>query len=155
MQWSEVVAHPDLQRLPFKIELNQFGSIEMSPASVAHARIQAAVTLLLDKIKDGCVMTEPPVHTILGVRVPDAAWASNQFMTQQGDNSPLLNAPEICVEVLSEGNSQTEMGAKTSAYLSAGAKEVWLVQLSKRIDVYSAGGKQQKSAYFRRMPTLR
>ena len=33
MQWQEVIAHPSLQDLPFKIELNEYGKIEMSPAS--------------------------------------------------------------------------------------------------------------------------
>ena len=154
MQWSEVIAHPDLQHLPFKIELNQFGNIEMSPASVMHGRVQAKMTLLLDKISGGCVITEPPIHTALGVRVPDVAWASDAFMVQQGESSPLLVAPEICVEVLSESNSPAEMGAKTSAYLTAGAHEVWLVQLDKRIDVFTTDGKQRKSTYFKRMPTL-
>lgn len=33
MRWSEVIDNPVLQNLPFKIELNRFGNILMSPAS--------------------------------------------------------------------------------------------------------------------------
>jgi Uma2 family endonuclease len=155
MQWSEVVANRDLQHLPFKIELNQFGNIEMSPASVPHAYAQADITLILGRLRNGRVLTEAPIQTMLGVRVPDVAWASAAFMKAHVGESPFSAAPEICVEVLSESNSPAEMGAKTAAYLSAGAKEVWLVQTNKRIDVHTLEGKQAKSAWFRRMPVLR
>ncbi len=33
MQWAEVLAKPWLQNIPFKIELNHWGRIEMSPVS--------------------------------------------------------------------------------------------------------------------------
>ncbi len=33
MTWQEVIQHPSLQDLPFKIELNAQGVIEMSPAT--------------------------------------------------------------------------------------------------------------------------
>jgi Uma2 family endonuclease len=154
MQWSDVLTHRDLQNLPFKIELNQFGNIEMSPASLPHARLQARITVLLDKIKGGEVLGEVPVSTILGVRVPDVAWASDTFLRRHKTSGPLAAAPEICVEVLSDSNSSAEMVAKTSAYLNAGAKEVWLVQVTGRIDVYTLEGKAAKSAWFKRMPTL-
>lgn len=38
MQWSEVITNPFLKNLPFKIELNKWGKIEMSPASNQHGR---------------------------------------------------------------------------------------------------------------------
>jgi len=39
MQWSDVIDNPLLQNLPFKIELNRFGNILMTPASNQHGRI--------------------------------------------------------------------------------------------------------------------
>lgn len=36
MEWSEVIYNPFLQDLPFKIELNKFGKLLMSPASNSH-----------------------------------------------------------------------------------------------------------------------
>jgi len=41
MQWQEVVNDPSLQDLPYKIELNEYGKIIMSPASNKHSIIQA------------------------------------------------------------------------------------------------------------------
>ena len=49
MQWSEVIDNPYLRNLPFKIELNQFGQVLMSPASNLHGSIQAKVTSLFDQ----------------------------------------------------------------------------------------------------------
>jgi Uma2 family endonuclease len=40
---------------------------------------------------------------------------------------PLILAPEICVEVLSEATTEAEMQEKRQLYLEAGAGEVWLV----------------------------
>ncbi len=35
MEWREVVEHPSLKDLPFKIETNEWGNIMMAPASDA------------------------------------------------------------------------------------------------------------------------
>ena len=42
MEWSEVVDNPLLRDLPFKIELNKFGKLLMSPASNNHGMLQGA-----------------------------------------------------------------------------------------------------------------
>ncbi len=38
MEWREVIEHPSLKNLPFKIETNEWGQIEMTPTSHAHER---------------------------------------------------------------------------------------------------------------------
>lgn len=47
MTWQDVLEHPSLQDLPFKIELNEWGQIVMSPASNRHGNLQAEFALLL------------------------------------------------------------------------------------------------------------
>ncbi len=47
MQWQEVIDNPYLKNLPFKIELNRWGNIEMSPASNRHAFIQSQLAQLI------------------------------------------------------------------------------------------------------------
>lgn len=37
MEWASVISNPLLQNLPFKIELNKWGKILMSPASNSQA----------------------------------------------------------------------------------------------------------------------
>ena len=39
-RWDELCRDPSLQDLPYKIELNAWGKIEMSPANNRHARLQ-------------------------------------------------------------------------------------------------------------------
>jgi len=43
MEWTDVVDNPLLQNLPFKIELNRWGKILMSPASNNHGILQFEV----------------------------------------------------------------------------------------------------------------
>ncbi len=49
MNWQEVCEHPSLQNLPFKIELDEYGNIVMSPVKIYHSlytrrnRIHAAL----------------------------------------------------------------------------------------------------------------
>lgn len=148
LRWAELCNDPTLQDLPYKIELNAYGVIEMSPASTRHARLQMAVALALAKhLPAGTVFAECPVATEEGVRVPDVAWASPEFVGLHGDATPLPQAPEICVEVRSPFNTDAEMAMKTRAYLGAGAVEVWLVGDDGRLSVYDAGGERDTSRY--------
>ena len=39
MEWTDVLENPLLKNLPFKIELNKFGNLIMSPSSNNHGRI--------------------------------------------------------------------------------------------------------------------
>ena len=57
MQWSEVLSNPHLQNLPFKIELNEFGKLLMSPASNLHDFVQGRVaTTLWSDMPEGKVI---------------------------------------------------------------------------------------------------
>ena len=155
MQWSDVLADPTLRDLPFKIELNAWGMIEMSPASTWHGRRQTRVIqYLTKKLTSGEIITEPAIQTAIGVRVPDVGWGSAQFIKSQADDSPLQLAPELCVEVLSDSNSDAEMAAKRAAYFAAGAQEVWLVADDSSIVVYTKEGRQPSSIIVAEAPSL-
>jgi len=148
LRWAELCNDPTLHDLPFKIELNAYGTLEMSPASTRHARFQAAVGHALAlQLPAGTVMVECGIATIEGVRVPDVAWASAEFVACHGDATPLPNAPEICVEVLSPSNTDAEMAMKRHAYFTAGAVEVWLVSPAGALQVFDAAGAQPASRY--------
>jgi Uma2 family endonuclease len=147
-RWDEMQRDPSLQDLPYKIELNAWGKVEMSPASVRHGQLQAAVVEELKlKLRDGISIVECPILTDIGVRVPDIAWASAQFMRQHGGVSPLLCAPEICIEVISPSNVDAEMTEKTRAYLAAGAQEVWLVAENGAVRFIDRSGEKSCSSF--------
>ncbi len=129
MTWADVMASPYLKDLPFKIELNKWGKIEMSPASNEHGTVQFAVGKELDRRPGGRVLVECSIATSDGVRVADVAWVSDERLRQMGPVTPYPRAPEICVEVMSPSNSWPEMEMKAALYLEAGAEEVWIASL--------------------------
>lgn len=148
MNWAGVMSNPFLQNIPFKIELNKWGKILMSPASNSHGHIQFEVGT---KIKDGKkglgkVIMECSVQTSQGVKVADVAWASDEFFSRHGYETPYRRAPEICVEIMSRSNSKGEMEEKIELYLAKGAKEVWIVNEDVEIEYFNCEGKIEKSA---------
>jgi Uma2 family endonuclease len=147
-RWAEVMNDPGLRDLPYKIEINAWGKIEMSPANTRHARLQGKITTeLARQLPAGEVLTEVPILTDIGVRVPDVAWASDEFLKVHREATPLPRAPEICVEIVSASNTDAEMQEKTRAYLAAGAQEVWLVAESGAVRYFDATGEQSASRY--------
>ncbi len=147
MDWQEVIDSPYLKDLPFKIELNEHGSIVMTPASNQHALLQGEIAHLLSKLgKTGRVATECSVQTSQGVRVPDVAWLSTEFLGQQGRVTPFSRAPEVCVEITSPSNRQAEMDEKRDLYFAAGTHEVWLRHDDGRMKFLAPTGLLEKSA---------
>ena len=148
LRWEELCRDTSLENLPYKIELNSWGKIEMSPASYRHGLLQARMAVELRRqLSGGEVLTGCPVLTEIGVRVPDVAWASDEFVLANGETTPCPSAPEICVEILSPANSDAEIVAKTQAYLAAGAREVWIVEDSGAIRYFDSGGEKLTSAF--------
>jgi Uma2 family endonuclease len=146
MEWSEVIDNPFLQNLPFKIELNKWGKILMSPASNNHGILQFDVgTMIKEAKKSGKIIIECSIETADGVKVADVAWASDEFIAQHGRVTPYNVAPEICVEVISPSNSKKEMQEKINLYLAKGAHEVWLVDQEGAITYFSHEGEVDKS----------
>jgi Uma2 family endonuclease len=126
-RWAEVISDPKLTRLEERVETDRFGHIIMSPPpSAHHGSYQFKIGALLDQcMRKGRVVTECPLSTADGVRAADVAWASPERVRELGDSSCFPRAPEICVEVLSPGNTAAEIRDKTALYFDAGALEVW------------------------------
>jgi len=148
MRWAELCADSRWDDFPAKVELNGYGVIEMSPASNRHGMRQMAIGLALSQqLPTGTVIAECSVLTNDGIRVPDVAWASAEFMTRHGDATPFPQAPEICIEVRSPSNTDAEMAHKTDLFLQAGAVEVWIVGESGGMQVFDADGDKPASRY--------
>jgi hypothetical protein len=75
---------------------------------------------------EGETLTECPVSTADGVKAADVAWASPPCMSELGNRVCFPRSPEICVEVLSPGNTEDEIKEKMTLYFDAGAKEDWV-----------------------------
>lgn len=153
MNWSDVLEEPTLQNLPFKIEMNEWGKIVLSPASNKHGILQAEIVgFLRDQRKAGKIITECSIHTAKGVKVADIAWASSDFFKKHGFDTPYVEAPEICIEIISPSNSTQEMQEKTTLYLSKGAKEVWVCDENGLLLIYSLQGLLEYSNIFPNFP---
>lgn len=146
MEWQQVIDSPFLQDLPFKIELNKWGKILMSPTSNNHGIRQYEIAKKIDITKkSGKIIIECSIKTPDGVKVADIAWASDQFIAKYRDKTPYDVAPEICVEIVSPSNTKAEMSEKIKLYLEQGAREVWLCSQKGKISYYSHDGKINKS----------
>lgn len=147
-RWIEIARDPLLARIPYKLELNERGSMEVSPGTMRHAWLKAFLASELRRLKpNGVTLTQCAIETELGVRVPDVAWASPEFVLANGLGTPLPSAPELCIEMLSRLNSRSQMLDKVTAYLTAGAQEVWLVNEDGSLEVLSPDGVQPRT-YF-------
>ncbi|MEO6588811.1 MAG: Uma2 family endonuclease [Pyrinomonadaceae bacterium] len=146
VKWHELMDNPFFQDVPYKVELNKFGKILMSPASNKHGILQNRVArdIEYDK-KSGVVIIECSILTSEGVRVADVAWASDEFIGEFGEITPYPKAPEICVEIKSPANTQAEMEEKVKLYLEKGAQEVWIIDLKGKTNFYSHIGKIKSS----------
>jgi Uma2 family endonuclease len=147
MDWAGVISNPLLQNLPFKIELNKWGKILMSPASNSHGHIQFEIGASIKEGKNGRgkVIMECSIQTSQGVKVADVAWASDDFFTRHGYETPYKRAPEICVEIMSPSNSRAEMEEKIELYLAKGAKEVWIVSEDGTAEYFTCEGRMPQS----------
>lgn len=147
MDWASVINNPFLKDLPFKIELDKWGRILMSPASNNHGIIQFETGVKIRDAKKGKgkVITECSIQTNQGVKVADVAWASDSFIEKFGFETPYKRAPEICVEVVSSSNSQGEIDEKIELYLAKGAHEVWIVSEGGKTRYYTYEGEIEKS----------
>lgn len=150
MEWAEVINNPFLKDLPFKIELNKWGQILMSPASNRHGILQSdAVYLLRSRLPAGVVIVECSIQTADGVKVADVAWASEAFILRNGDTTPYQEAPEICIEIVSPSNSPEEMEQKIQLYLAKGAREVWVCAEDGHVRCYEQRGPVEQSGLLR------
>ena len=127
MNWQEVCEHPSLKDLPFKIELDELGKIIMSPVKIYHSILQGEIEFLLRSLlRGGKTLPECAIKTGKGTKVADIAWASLDLLSKIKDETEASIAPEICVEVISAGNTKKEMAEKRQLYFEAGAMEVWM-----------------------------
>ena len=154
LTWQDVLDDPSLQDLPYKIELNSRGYIEMSPATNLHGLYQVRIgDLLRDLTTDGKRLVECSVETRDGVKVADVAWLSNPFHAQFGLSTPYPQAPELCVEIISPSNTPQAIAEKIELYLEQGAVEVWTCDLQGQVRFYGAAGMLEQSVLVQGFPS--
>lgn len=146
-RWQDVLCDPLLRETPYRVELNRWGTIEMTPVKPYHSRVAKRLAEALERTLGGEAYTDMAIALPTGLRVPDVAWCSQEFLSQHAkefeQGSLALSAPpDLCVEVMSESNTLGELEEKAQAYLAAGAREAWIVLLDLRIRFYDSSGER-------------
>jgi Uma2 family endonuclease len=135
--------------LPVKrAELVRGKVVIMSPTGGEHGHV---VTILLrlmgehvSQTRAGWLTTEtgfliardPDV-----VRAPDAAFVSRERVPRPLPTAYVPFAPDLAIEVVSPGDTYTEVQDKVGEYLAAAVREVWVIDpRRKRIQVQTPGG---------------
>lgn len=129
-RWQEIDADVRWRDIPERIETNANGQIIMTPPpAFIHSRRQFRIANLLDQLLGGFSVTECGIITSDGIKVVDAGWYSRERVEQLGEHPLAELPPEICVEILSPSNTESEMKFKRALYFQAGAIECWQCNL--------------------------
>jgi Uma2 family endonuclease len=148
VRYRSMCDDPCFATVPGKLELDVWGRVLMSPPTSYHGLMQSRLDYKLRQALAGEVITEAPIATPAGLFLADLAWLSPAYISAHGIRSPLIRAPEICIEVVSPSNSVKELLEKRHAYLAVGAEEVWIVYpQSKRCEFYGVKGVLPSSSY--------
>jgi Uma2 family endonuclease len=116
-RWNELSEDPES---PDRYELSEFGELILSPKPTNdHQRVAFAVARSLETQLGAEAGFEVSVYTDRGIRVPDVVWMPVARWGQVKGKSPFPFVPDVCVEVLSPGNSRAEMMMKTGVTCAA------------------------------------
>lgn len=135
-RWDELCGDALWVEVEGKIETDRYGQVIVNPpAEPSHGGKQADLVSLLARHAPagGKVAVEMPISTSEGVKVADNTWASTKRLAKIAGRTALSAAPEICVEVLSPGNTRNEIEEKRRLYFEAGAHEVWICERDGRL----------------------
>jgi Uma2 family endonuclease len=152
-RWAQVLADEALVHLPYKIELDQWGEIRMTPvASPRHMRVAFTLATAFESDLGGKAFQEGAVVTRAGVLGADVVWCSPAFVARHravfaGDQPAMPEAPEICVEVVSPTNVIAKLEQKIQAYLAAGAVEGWIVFEDLTVRIFDRAGERTQSQF--------
>lgn len=144
-RWTELAEDADA---PDYYELNEYGELIMSPRPTNdHQRVVQTVANAIARQLGPEAVAEVSLMTDRGIRVPDVVWMPPAKWQQVKGKTPLPFAPDLCVEVLSAGNTKEEIAMKAGAYLRGGAREVVVVGLQGQIEYLGPEGTRSASAF--------
>ncbi len=147
MTWQEVCDNPSLQNLPYRMELNRWGKIEMRRVPPPwHGETIARVGFLLrDLMPGGLVSTITAVDTAENTKVVDLVWISHERRRANASEYSYSPAPEICVEILEPTDTLEDQSHRRQLLMGAGASEFWLCNRQSDMQFFDAGGPLEHS----------
>lgn len=143
-RWNALAADPEC---PDHYELTEFGELILSPRPTNdHQVIATEIAVRLTAQLGPRAATEIAVYTGRGIRVPDVVWKPPTRWAEWKGQTPFPVVPDVCVEVLSPGNTREEILMKAGAYLRGGAREVIVVGLRGEVEFFGSEGRREASA---------
>lgn len=133
-RWRKLLVDPSLDDLPeqYRVELDQFGELIVSPRPANRQQVFAA--LVCDQLRNGLRGFADAVRlsivTAIGVRIADGFWSVDA--APWAIQEPACSAPEVCIVVASSANSPAWLARKAGAFIASGAQEVVCVAVSAR-----------------------
>jgi Uma2 family endonuclease len=125
----------------------------MSPQKLYHSILQGKIANLLRQFKQtGEVFPECAIYTTKGTKVADVVWVSEERFKIIKKEIECSVAPELCIEVISDSNSQQEMNEKKTLYFAQGAKEFWLCDQNGNITFFNITGQLNTSSLVANFP---
>ena len=135
-----------------KWELLDGELIEVPSATPKHNRILGRLFKLLDSFAEARSLGAVLIETDLAVRAntrlrPDMGFFSAEtWQTVDLERVPVVQTPDIAVEVISPSETSTTINRKIDAYLKWGVREVWLIEPEIRtLFVHTLAGAQRLS----------
>jgi Uma2 family endonuclease len=139
-------------------ELIEKGATGVAGANEQHVRVGARLLIHLGSYvlqnnlgetygSDARFAVIPPVPPSIRptVRQCDVSFVSTERVTRGVFTMPY--APDLAVEIISEGNDFIEIEKKTREYRNAGAKLVWVIEPEdKLVHIYRAGSNQRQTS---------
>ncbi|MEO0446121.1 MAG: Uma2 family endonuclease [Verrucomicrobiota bacterium] len=139
-RWVEVLGDETLASLEQRVETDCFGNVVMRPLpGFGHSRLKGRIMDLLRESpssRGGRVLPKCPLSTKGGVKSIDVVWISQERIDASASDHVLFVAPELCIEILSPGNTRNEMDEKKRLFWEAGAVEVWFCDREGQISFY-------------------
>jgi Uma2 family endonuclease len=133
-----------------KWELLDGELIEVSSATPKHNRILMRLSSLLNTFAEskslGVVLPETDLAVRANTRLrPDFGFFSSEtWRTVDLDRVPVVETPDIAVEIISPSETAVTIHRKVDAYLKWGVREVWLIYPEIRtVFVHLPGAVQQ------------
>ena len=132
----------DLLRFPKdgkRYELVKGELLEIAPPGDEHGEIAAIIAHTLRafvvehglgsvRVESGFQLSREPDT----VRAPDVAFIAKERLIRPRPKGYYPGAPDVAIEILSPGDTFREVQERIEAWLSAGAKSVWLVDPDRR-----------------------
>lgn len=140
---TKVLTGEELLRMPengLRYELVRGELVELSPPSGGHGKRQVRIAQLLanyvDEYNLGTVATESGFYIQRDpdtVRGPDVLFFSKDRLDPDVDVEGYYELPpDLAVEIVSPGDTYTEVAERVDEYKRAGVKQIWVVDNRRR-----------------------